>query len=225
MALSAALCSRGAIIVPSSERICSKLLRNTSITTRLFSAPAKKVVVVHSIGADRPGIVADITRIVTDKGGNVGESRAQLLGGIFSLMMQVDIGEKDVGDLRDQLASGVKGMKTECLESVEKNANVAPMIAFAGRFKLSGAGNPGIVHKLTSILARNSLSIVNMKTKHEDAPFGGTELFTVEGKSVAYEPLASNFEWTKIREELKQLGDSLNCDIEFDNITGSSFRH
>jgi glycine cleavage system regulatory protein len=84
------------------------------------------VVVVHSIGADRPGIVADITRIVTDKGGNVGESRAQLLGGIFSLMMQVDIGEKDVGD---QLASGVKGMKTECLESVEKNANVAPMIA------------------------------------------------------------------------------------------------
>jgi len=87
------------------------------------------VVVIHSIGVDRPGIVADITRIVTDKGGNVGESRAQLLGGIFSLMMQVDIGEKDVGDLQDQLASGVKGMKTECLESVEKNANVAPMIA------------------------------------------------------------------------------------------------
>jgi predicted amino acid-binding ACT domain protein len=87
------------------------------------------VVVVHSIGVDRPGIVADITRIVTDKGGNVGESRAQLLGGIFSLMMQVDIGEKDVGDLQDQLASGVKGMKTECLESEEKNANVAPMIA------------------------------------------------------------------------------------------------
>jgi len=87
------------------------------------------VVVIHSIGVDRPGIVADITRIVTDKGGNVGESRAHLLGGIFSLMMQVDIGEKDVGDLQDQLASGVKGMKTECLESVEKNANVAPMIA------------------------------------------------------------------------------------------------
>jgi len=87
------------------------------------------VVVIHSIGVDRPGIVADITRIVTDKGGNVGESRAQLLGGHFSLMMQVDIGEKDVDDLQDELASGVKGMKTECLESIEKNANVAPTIA------------------------------------------------------------------------------------------------
>ena len=94
----------------------------------------------------------------------------------------------------------------------------------AGRFKLSGADNPGIVHKLTSVLARNQLTIANMKTKHEEAPFGGTELFTVEGRSVAYEPLASNFEWTKIREELKELGDSLNCDIEFDNVTGSTFR-
>jgi len=95
----------------------------------------------------------------------------------------------------------------------------------AGRFKLSGADNPGIVHKLTSVLAsHNCLTIANMKTKHEEAPFGGTELFTVEGRSVAYEPLSSNFDWTKIREELKELGDSLNCDVEFDDVTGSSFR-
>eukprot|EP00573_Skeletonema_grethae_P000496 CAMPEP_0201689488 /NCGR_PEP_ID=MMETSP0578-20130828/3059_1 /ASSEMBLY_ACC=CAM_ASM_000663 /TAXON_ID=267565 /ORGANISM="Skeletonema grethea, Strain CCMP 1804" /LENGTH=139 /DNA_ID=CAMNT_0048174139 /DNA_START=335 /DNA_END=754 /DNA_ORIENTATION=- len=138
--------------------------------------------------------------------------------------MLVDIAEKDVGDLQDQLASDVKGMKTDCLETVETNATVAPTIAFAGRFKLSGADNPGIVHRLTSVLAQNRLTIANMKTKHEEAPFGGTELFTVEGRSVAYEPLSSNFEWTKIREELKELGDSLNCDIEFDDVTGSSFR-
>ncbi len=87
------------------------------------------MVVIHSIGTDRPGIVADVTRIVTEKGGNVGESRAQLLGGHFSLMMLVDIAEKDVGDLQDQLASGVKGMKTDLLESVETNATVAPTIA------------------------------------------------------------------------------------------------
>mmetsp|Transcript_16217 Transcript_16217/g.26531 ORF Transcript_16217/g.26531 Transcript_16217/m.26531 type:complete len:130 (-) Transcript_16217:529-918(-) len=117
-------------VIPSSRRICcSKILSNTSITTRQFSAPAKKVVVIHSIGSDRPGIVADVTRIVTEKGGNVGESRAQLLGGHFSLMMLVDIAEKDVGDLQEQLASGVKGMKTECMESVEKNATIAPSIA------------------------------------------------------------------------------------------------
>ena len=48
----------------------------------------------------------------------------------------------------------------------------------AGHFKLSGADNPGIVHKLSSVLARNSLTIANLKTSHEPAPHGGTELFT-----------------------------------------------
>lgn len=48
----------------------------------------------------------------------------------------------------------------------------------AGHFKLSGADNPGIVHKFTSVLARNNLTIGNMKTSQEEAPFGGTELFT-----------------------------------------------
>jgi glycine cleavage system transcriptional repressor len=90
----------------------------------------KKVVVIHSIGKDRPGIVADVTRIVTDKGGNVGESRAQLLGGHFSLMMLVEIAEKEVKTLEEQLGSGVAGMKTECLEADDqKNATVAPTIA------------------------------------------------------------------------------------------------
>ena len=46
----------------------------------------------------------------------------------------------------------------------------------------------------------------------------------MEGRSVAYEPLASNFDWEKIREELAELGNLMNCDIEFEDVTGSSFR-
>lgn len=91
-----------------------------------------------------------------------------------------------------------------------------------GHFKLSGADNPGIVHKLTSALAKNSLTIAYMKTRQDEAPFGGTELFTMEGQAVAYHPVASHFEWTKIRDELQELGESLNCDVEFSDITGSA---
>lgn len=54
----------------------------------------------------------------------------------------------------------------------------------AGHFKLSGADNPGIVHKLTSVLAKNSLTIGNMKTSQEDAPFGGSQLFTSKSKNM-----------------------------------------
>lgn len=64
-----------------------------------------------------------------------------------------------------------------------------------------------------------------MKTRQDEAPFGGTELFTMEGRAVAYEPLASNFDWTKIRDELQELGESMNCDVEFSDITGTSIRN
>jgi hypothetical protein len=64
-----------------------------------------------------------------------------------------------------------------------------------------------------------------MKTRQEEAPFGGTELFTMEGMTVAYKPLASHFDWEKIRDELVELGEDLNCDVEFSDITGSTIRN
>ena len=41
----------------------------------------------------------------------------------------------------------------------------------------------------------------------------------MEGRAVAYEPLASNFDWVKIREELQELGESMNCDVAFEDTT------
>lgn len=181
---------------------------------------------MNSVGADRPGIVADVTRIVTARGGNVGESHSQLLGGHFSLMMLVDVASSsssEMESLREQLRTEVEGMSTSCFDAVDpKKVEICPKVGFVGQFKLSGADNPGIVHKLTSALARNNLTIGNMKTSQEEAPFGGTELFTMEGKAVAYEPLSSSFDWSRINDELQELGDSMNCDVEFDDVTGSS---
>ena len=41
----------------------------------------------------------------------------------------------------------------------------------------------------------------------------------VEGRAVAYEPLASNFDWVKVRDELEELGESMNCDVDFEDVT------
>ena len=82
------------------------------------------------MGADRPGIVADVTRIVTEKGGNVGESHSQLLGGHFSLMMLVDnIAPSEMEGLQDQLQNGVDGLTTSCFEAVDpKKVEISPKI-------------------------------------------------------------------------------------------------
>ena len=43
----------------------------------------------------------------------------------------------------------------------------------------------------------------------------------MEGRAVAYEPLTSNFDYLKIEEELQEMGESMNCDVEFEDVTKS----
>jgi glycine cleavage system transcriptional repressor len=59
--------------------------------------------IINAVGSDRLGIVSDMTKYVTDAGGNVGESQAAKLGSYFSLMMMVSVPEEKVDSLVDQL--------------------------------------------------------------------------------------------------------------------------
>jgi len=167
------------------------------------------------VGADRPGIVKDITSIVVQLGGNIGESRSQLLGGHFSSLLLVEICSTNIHVLREKLQT-IADLDISCFDAVDpQRVEVRPKIGFSGNFKLSGADNPGIVHKLTSCFTKYSLNIESMSTTHEEAPFGGTLLFKMNGNAVAYEPLPSSFDWKKIRADIIELGEGLNCDIDF----------
>jgi predicted amino acid-binding ACT domain protein len=73
-----------------------------STTQRFFSS---KELIINAVGSDRLGIVSDMTKYVTDAGGNVGESQAAKLGSYFSLMMMVSVPEEKVDSLVDQLKS------------------------------------------------------------------------------------------------------------------------
>lgn len=84
-------------------------------------------------------------------------------------------------------------------------------------FSLEGADNPGIVHTITSALASHGLSIDRMETDQELAPHGGTTLFRMRGACSAYNPLPWSFDPMAIKQDLRELGDSLNCDVSIDD--------
>ena len=87
-----------------------------------------------------------------------------------------------------------------------------------GQLELNGADNPGIVHKISSLLANYQLNINILTTSDEDAPFGGTKLFVMKCDVTAHEPVAQNFDPDVVRRALRELGDSLNCDIDLEDI-------
>jgi len=182
-------------------------------TLRCFSTIEKEFIVVSAVGTDRRGIVSDITKIVVDKGGNVGESQAAKLGSHFGLSMLISIPKRESEALQASLTS-LPGLATSCFVTGDPRAvTVTPNVGYSGRFTLTGADNPGIVHRVTTIISNHHLHIDKMETSEENAPYGGTSLFQMECIATAMSPLASGFNAEAIKDELQNLGNMMNCDI------------
>lgn len=49
----------------------------------------RRSVVMSALGADRPGLVAQLSRYVAERGGNIEDSRMAALGGLFGLMVEI----------------------------------------------------------------------------------------------------------------------------------------
>jgi glycine cleavage system transcriptional repressor len=93
--------------------------------------------IINAVGSDRLGIVSDMTKCVTDVGGNVGESQAARLGSHFSLMMLVSIPDEKVDDLMDQLKSMTDMNAT--VYSAPPDAKLTPLgLKFACKFLCRG---------------------------------------------------------------------------------------
>lgn len=103
----------------------------------------------------------------------------------------------------------------DCLDRTQQDS---------GHFTLSGADHPGIVHKITSALAAAGLSIDRLETDQEIAPHGGSLLFKMEGTAIAMAPLAKHFDIAKIKNDLQELGDSLNCEVSMEDTVDDSYQ-
>lgn len=182
--------------------------------------------IINAAGKDRLGIVSDVTKLVIEHNGNVGESVAGRLGpNYFSLMMLVSIPSESVQSLQHEvqklpdLHSAVFSVATNDPNSTSE----LPKIGYSGDFVLEGADNPGIVHKITSKLASSGLNIDKMETSQEIAPYGGSVLFKMRGTAIAIAPLPKSFDISKIKQELVELGDELNCDISMEDTVDESY--
>jgi len=203
------------------KRLISTHLRKNVV--RCFSSIDKEFLIVNAVGPDRPGIVSEVTKLVVDKGGNVGESQASRLGSHFGLMMLITVPKVSSHNLQSAV-KGIEGLNTSCFITDDPFAiTTSTRDGYSGHFTLSGADNPGIVHKITKILAKHRLNIDELKTFEEPAPYGGTTLFHMSGIATSPAPLANGFSPKAIRDELQELGDEMNCDVDVEDMLDDKY--
>jgi glycine cleavage system transcriptional repressor len=117
------------------------------------------------VAGDRPGIVADVTRILLENNFNIEDSSSTLLQGFFAAILIVSH-EKPMSECE------VKGFFEELLEkkgvSVKVQSIAEPEAAPAGEhyiISVYGSDKPGIVHKVASYLASEKINIIDLQTK------------------------------------------------------------
>lgn len=77
---------------------------------------------------DRLGIVSDVTGMVINAGGNVGDSQAAKLGSHFGLMMEVTLPRDKLDGLKAQLEA-MPDMNAAVYEDPDTEGSATPQVA------------------------------------------------------------------------------------------------
>ncbi len=168
--------------------------------------------VITAIGADRSGIVNELTEVLLNTGLNIEDSRMSVLGGEFAVMLLVTGDKTAVESIKQQQKSLSDSLKLNILikPTTSDNSNNSHKYT-RYRITVEGMDNPGIVHKLARYLSQHSINIVNMQTDSSHAPHTGTPVFTVN--ILVDIPGEHNIE--QVKNDFIILCDELNMDARF----------
>ena len=160
--------------------------------------------IISAVGSDRPGIVSEISGVITSHGGNVEESRMSRLGADFAIIMLVSI----TSDLVESLEMALQSINDLTIISKPTNKKEVRE-GIQCQIDLSGADNDGIVKVLSQYMVGKSINILEMQTHIANAPISGTLLFNL--KAITAIPKSLNIK--DIQSDLNQIAQKLGVEI------------
>lgn len=168
---------------------------------------------VSAIGRDRPGIVAAISEILFELGGNIDDSQMSILHGHFAVMLVVsvpgDLGQEKLAErlqeVRERL--GLEGMAVSELDELVGAAAPTHVLT------VYGADHPGIVHAVATALAERDVNITDLRTRRtgEEAPL-----------YVMVMEIAVPGEAGELREAMARVGEDAAVDVSLRELSSET---
>jgi len=173
----------------------------------------KTYFILSAIGKDRPGMVADVSEVIYENGGNIEDSSMNLLRNHFALLLLFSTEREEVNQ---KLSSSLKRLEWE------KNLTVfySPITLEeahpitreeTNRFKIttSGVDHAGIVFRVCRLLSDQRINIVDMETHRVFSAESGTPLFEMDIDIGVPQSISEQ----GLREDLHRLADELMIDL------------
>lgn len=166
--------------------------------------------VITAIGADRPGIVDDLSQILLDNNLNIEDSRMSVLGGEFAIILLVSGNAKAIQQVQDQQQSLEQTLQLNLL--IKSTAGrIAAENTIAYEINVEGMDHPGIVNRLARFLSQHSINIEDLETESYPAAHTGTPMFAVDMTV----DIPSHLAIDKLKDDFLELCDELNLDAHF----------
>jgi len=161
--------------------------------------------IISAIGADRPGIVSELTGIITHHGGNIEQSRMTKLGSNFTILMLVKVDCK----WEESLIFALQAIKEISITTKATESHTVIKGSKNCQISLNGADNEGIVNVLSKYLTDKSINILDMETHISNAPITGTPLFNL----MAITTISENTGIAEMQSDLNQIAQKLGVEI------------
>jgi glycine cleavage system transcriptional repressor len=164
--------------------------------------------ILTAIGPDQVGLVEKISEFISQRGGNIEDSKMAVFCGEFAVIILI----------RGDAAS--LGLISHDYRKIEKETGLAiafrtPLVrriadSLPYRLTASCMDHPGVVYQISGVLRGMGVNIESMETKTYSAPMSGTPLFQLEADLSV--PARTNI--YELRERLEDLQREENIDIE-----------
>ncbi len=169
--------------------------------------------ILSAIGKDRPGIVADVSEVIYECGGNVEDSNMGCLRTQFALLILFSAQKEEV---EHKLPARLKRLEWErnltafyAAISFEEAHTQAKEEVNRFHVTTSGVDHSGIVYRVSRLLADRGVNIIDMRTQRVLSAESGTPLFEM-GIEI---DVPRSISEQKLREDLHRLADDLMIDL------------
>ena len=139
----------------------------------------EKLLAVMAIGADRTGLVRDISHAITSAGGSILESRMTTLGQEFAMMVLVSANWHAIKKVEESLAElKERADLTLTIRATRERPTRAPAAPYS--VDIVALDQEGIVAGLAAFFAAREIEIADLSTRQYNAAHTGAAMFSVQ---------------------------------------------
>ena len=167
--------------------------------------------VLTVLGDDRPGLVEQLSSVISAHQGSWQESSMARLAGKFAGIVRVDVlDDAQVAPLKAALA-GLPNLRVTAEVATD---NGSPSLLRHLTLSLVGQDRIGIVREVTQVLARHGVNVEEFATHTSSAPMGAGMLFHANAELRA--PIGLDTQ--ALKDALEKISDELIVEISLDEV-------